>query len=300
MGMPKQVIKLLKQENSHKKFIGDALFCGRQSVLADQRIMSDIYSDTPNLLDSILEKWRDPKNQDKSTRHGAGLIRDDVFIQTAFNLTYNCMDISDYEGANVIFDLNYPIPSEMHSKYDLVFTGGCLDNVFNPVSLLMNSTNLLKDGGRVVHYETFSGVMGSYLGFSPEWFYSYYAINNFSDCKVYVCHQTEAGISRFNYDTNLFSYHPSFTRNPNPDYFKSAMASAGILYVMVIAEKGENSTSNIMPSQIQYLNSNTVDWRVASLYFDKNERQYLESNKKSSAYNLPFLSDHYRYLGSCF
>lgn len=300
MGMPKQVIKLLKQEDKYKKFTGDAIFCGRQSVLADQKLMADIYSDTPNLLCSILEEWKNPHNQDKSTRHGTGLIRDDIFLQTAFDLSYNCIDISDYEGANILFDLNYPIPSEMHSKYDLVFTGGCLDNVFNPVSLLINSTNLLKVGGRVVHYETFSGVMGSYLGFSPEWFYSYYAINNFLDCKVYVCHQTEAGLSRFNYDTNLFRYHPSFTRNPNPDYFKSAMASSGIMYVMVIAEKSENSTSNIMPSQIQYLDANSVDWRKASEKFDTNKRPYLSVKNRLSDYSLPFLSDHYNYLGSYF
>jgi len=300
MGMPKQVIKLLKQENGYNKISGDALFCGRQSVLADRNAMSEIYSDTPSILDSLLDKWLDPRNQDASTRHGNGLIRDNIFLQTAFDLTYNCIDKSDYEGANIICDLNYPISSEMHSKFDLVFTGGCLDNVFNPVSLLMNSTNLLKAGGRVVHYETFSGVMGSYLGFSPEWFYSYYAINNFADCKVYVCHQTESGISRFNYDTNLFSYHPSFTRNPNPDYFKSAMASAGIMYVMVIAEKAKDSTSDLMPSQIQYLDAKVIDWREAATKFDSSSRPHLHVDSRIADYKLPFMSDHYSYLGSEF
>ena len=53
-----------------------------------------------------------------------------------------------------------------------------------------------------------------YLSFSPEWFYSYYAINNFADCKVYVCHQTEKGETRTIYDTNLFEYKPEFTSEP--------------------------------------------------------------------------------------
>lgn len=300
MGMPKQVIKLLKQENMYKKFSGDALFCGRQSVLADRDTITNIFSDIPEISKQLLDKWKDLTNLDDSTRHGTGLIRDDVFLKTLFDVTYNCVDISDYEGANIICDLNYPVSNELMSKFDLIFTGGCLDNVFNPVSLLMNSTKLLKTGGRVIHYETFSGVMGAYLGFSPEWFYSYYAINSFADCKVYVCHQTEAALSRFTYDTHLFSYHPNFTRNPNPDYFKAATASAGIMYVMVIAEKSEESTAHLMPSQLQYLNNKSVDWTLASSKFDSTTRPIVSVDFKTKNYDLPFLSDHYTYLGSNF
>jgi hypothetical protein len=142
--------------------------------------------------------------------------------------------------------------------------------------------------------------MGSFLGFSAEWFYSYYAINKFDDCKVYVCHQTEPGLSRVVYDTHLFSYKPNFTRNLNHDYFKAATASAGMMYVMVVAEKSKKSTANLMPTQLQYLDENSLDWRIISNQYDKSDRTLLETNFKTSNYNLPFLSDHYTYLGSKF
>jgi hypothetical protein len=297
MGMPKQVIKLLLNENEYKKINGEFLVCGRQSILINKTIIKDLLSSNHELLESLLDKWHG-ENLDINTRHGKDSIKDDVFLKTLFNINYNCIDISEYEGANIILDLNYPIPNESNSKYDFIFSGGCLDNIFNPVSFLVNTTNLLKPGGRIVHYETFSGVMGSFLGFTPEWFYGYYGINNFTDCKVYVCHQTKKGTTRVIYDTNLFSYKPQFTRKSNPDYFEAALACKGIMYVMVIAEKGYNSTSDKMPSQLQYLNKNTIDWSKMSVFYDNSLRKHIQSKIKLDNYKLPFLTDHYTYLGS--
>ncbi|MBT3489777.1 MAG: hypothetical protein HON68_09290 [Gammaproteobacteria bacterium] len=212
-------------------------------------------------------------------------------------LPYNVMDISDYEGANIIHDLNDPVPESLHSKFDFLYTGGCLDNVFNPVSLLVNSTNLLKEGGRIAHYETFQGLLGAYLMFSPEWFFSYYAINGFTDVKVYVCHHKDPNITRFDYSTDLYLWQPYFTRNDKFNYYDAAMNTRGIFYTMVIAEKGSSSTSNRMPVQLQYLDDNTVDWRKKYDTFKESDRGLLKGESESE-YTLPFNSDHFLYLGS--
>ena len=300
MGLPQQALKLLKVEQEYKKISGDLLVCGKQSVLINEDMMSSIFTDQPEIKRVILEKWGDPGNLDGTTRHRNSTLRDDVLFKTYLNVTYNCVDISDYEGANIICDLNYPIPDELASRFDFIYSGGCLDNVFNPISLLTNTTKMLKPGGRVMHYEAFSGLMGAYLTFTPEWFYSYYAINDFADCKVYVCHQTEPGATRTFYETNLFSYRPFFTRNPDYDYFKAAMTSAGIMYVMVIAEKAEESTAHRMPTQLQYLDKKSVDWTLVSSKFDSTSRPLIPVKFKTENYDLPFLSDHYNYLGSKF
>lgn len=298
MGIPKQVVKLLQSENAYKQISGEALVCGRQTVLLDQESIEEIFTPYPDILGNLLSQWKDPANLDKSTRHGEGSLRDDVFLRTFLNINYNCIDLSDYEGANIIFDLNNTVPEDLQSRFDFIYSGGCLDNIFNPVSLLTNISKMLKPGGRVVHYESFSGVMGTYLLFSPEWFFSYYAINNFSDCKVYVCHQTRPGVTRFGYFTNLFLYQPYFTRSLEPDYFKFAMASAGILYVLIIAEKSTESSDDKFPIQLQYLDEKCEDWRVASKRFNMSARPLLSSINKEDSVVKPFLSDHYHYLGS--
>ena len=267
-------------------------------MLASREMMGEIFEDQPEFREIILNKWNDPKNLDVSTRHRNSTIRDNIFIETYCDVNYNCIDVSDYEGANIICDLNHPISDSLENRFDFIFSGGCLDNVFNPVSLLVNTSKMLKPGGRVMHYETFGGVPGFYLSFSPEWFYSYYAINNFKDCKVYVCHQIEKGETRTFYNTNLFEYNPEFTRSKNYDYFDAALACAGMMYVMVIAEKGEDSTNEIMPTQIQYLDEKSIDWRVAAGKFKKTNRPILSSKIKNIDYKLPFLTDHYNYLGS--
>jgi SAM-dependent methyltransferase len=298
MGLPKQAIKLLKNENEYRKIEGEALFCGKQTILASKKIMGDIYEDDPNFREVILDKWDNPSNLDESTRHRQTTLRDDVFLKAYCNVNYNCIDISDYEGANIVHDMNKPVPENLKNSFDFVFSGGCLDNVFNPVSLLQNTSKILKPGGRVMHYETFVAVPGFYLSFSPEWFYSYYAVNNFADCKVYVCHQTEKGETRTFYDTNLFEYKPAFTRHQDYDYFDAAMSCAGMMYVMVIAEKGNDSTDDLHPIQIQYLDEKCIDWRLAALKFEKTGRPSVSSKVKKSDYKLPFLTDHYTYLGS--
>lgn len=300
MGLPKQAIKLIKNEHEYKKIKGEALFCGKQTILANKKIMTEIFEDDQEGQRRLLDKWDDPKNIDDSTRHRTGdeSIKDDVFIETYCDVNYNCVDISDYEGANIIFDLNNPITEDLQNRFDFIMSGGCFDNVFNPVSLLLNTSRMLKPGGRVVHYETFVGVPGFYTSFSPEWFYSYYAINDFADCKVYVCHQTDRGETRTLYDTNLFEYKPEFTRRADYDYFDAASSVSGMAYVMVIAEKGPDSTDDLMPVQLQYLDEKTIDWRLAATKFDNTKRPTLSSKVKRDDYKLPFLTDHYTYLGS--
>ncbi len=60
-------------------------------------------------------------------------------------------------------------------------------------------------GGRILHIECATGVPGAYLMYSPEWFFSYYAINNFIDCKVYVTIARDEGCNRHIFNTDLYA-----------------------------------------------------------------------------------------------
>jgi hypothetical protein len=42
-----------------------------------------------------------------------------------------CTDVSDYEGATLIHDMNAPLPAAYAGKFDLVFDGGTLEHIFN-------------------------------------------------------------------------------------------------------------------------------------------------------------------------
>jgi hypothetical protein len=41
------------------------------------------------------------------------------------------VDLSPYEGASILHDMNRPIPSELRERFTLVHDGGSLEHVFN-------------------------------------------------------------------------------------------------------------------------------------------------------------------------
>ena len=56
----------------------------------------------------------------------------DLFITKTLDINeLSIMDISDYEGAQVIHDLNFTIPEHLEKKYDVVIDGGSLEHIFN-------------------------------------------------------------------------------------------------------------------------------------------------------------------------
>lgn len=58
----------------------------------------------------------------------------------------------------------------MESSFDFLYKGGCLDNVFSPAYVLINSSRLLNNNGRVLHYESASRLLGAFTFVTSEWF----------------------------------------------------------------------------------------------------------------------------------
>ena len=60
------------------------------------------------------------------------LFTQELFFKTLGYKRVDTLDVSDYEGANILFDLNQnQTPKEHINKYDLIFDGGTLEHVFN-------------------------------------------------------------------------------------------------------------------------------------------------------------------------
>lgn len=82
------------------------------------------------------------------------------------------MDFSSYENAKIVHDLNYPIPENFKSNYELVFDGGTLEHVFNFPIALKNAIDLLKIGGTFISFTPSNNYCGhGFYQFSPELFY---------------------------------------------------------------------------------------------------------------------------------
>ncbi len=101
--------------------------------------------------------------------------------------TVQSMDASDYEGADIIHDLNIPINESLVRKYTCVIDFGTLEHIFNFPIALKNATDLLDEGGCFVSATIANNFMGhGFYQFSPELFLRYLPANGFANVEVYL------------------------------------------------------------------------------------------------------------------
>jgi SAM-dependent methyltransferase len=82
------------------------------------------------------------------------------------------LDVSAYEGADILHDLNEPIPDELEQRFDLVFDGGSLEHVFDIRTALQNYMRMVGPGGRLVILTMANNHCGhGFYQFSPELFF---------------------------------------------------------------------------------------------------------------------------------
>lgn len=96
------------------------------------------------------------------------------------------LDFSAYEGAEHVYDLNQPVPAEMHEKFDLIFDGGTLEHVFNTPIALQNCFHMLKPGGVFASANGMNGWWGHGLyQFGPDLVWSFWKRG--AGCEVLNC-----------------------------------------------------------------------------------------------------------------
>jgi len=155
------------------------------------------------------------------------------------------MDVSHYEGADIIHDLNLSVPDSFKDQFDFIIDGGTFDHLVDIRTAFENVVKMLKPGGRVFQWNAASNFTGAaYISFGPDLFYDYYVLNQFADCKVYVAEVDNVGQPEL---WDLFE----FQGLDEYGYLKSKR----IQMTVVLAEKGISSTYDKIPVQAQYRNA---------------------------------------------
>lgn len=91
------------------------------------------------------------------------------------------LDISDYEGADFLFDLNNDMPPpHLASRFGAVLNGGTIEHVFNLPHALTASTRMLQPGGVIIHIVPVHGwIDHGFYQISPTLLFDYYAAARF-------------------------------------------------------------------------------------------------------------------------
>jgi hypothetical protein len=89
----------------------------------------------------------------------------------------DALDISDYEGANIVGDLNDPqLAERVGKRYDLVYDSGTIEHIFDVIGALRTIHSLVDVGGAVVHATPANGFVDhGFWQISPDLFRAFYA-----------------------------------------------------------------------------------------------------------------------------
>ena len=287
MGLLVPLIEVLLEEHKFKPITGKVLFIGRQTVFLDAAKHEALLKrhGLANLANSPVE-------YDQETRGAQGqrLITDRYFMKSLGVDKVDFLDVTDYECADIIHDLGTPIPEKLRDSYDFIYNGGCFDNMFNPGVAIMNLSKMLRPGGRIVCMESASSWKSPYLIYTPGWFYDYYVVNGFLDCKIYLMSYGGRHDDLIYGPWNL--YYVNLDANPNGAPPETTHDNH--LIVVSIAEKGSTSTCDVQPIQAQYRTK--IEWvddfKAKSAQVKKHPRPLLEAG--SQDYHA---GDYLWYLG---
>lgn len=250
MGLPVPVAEAIVAEHCYKKIEGDVLFVGRQTIHLDETSLKLLLAKYGLSVPAGFTYEFDTETRGAD---GQRLITDRCFMRSIGVGKVNFLDVTDYEGADIVHDLGYPVPDSLLNRYDFIYNGGCFDNMFSPGAAVVNLSKMLRSGGRVVCFESASSWNSPYLMYSPGWFWDYYVTNGFADCKIYLGSFYEGHDFMFGpwkwYYANLLGEKNNYQENNGP----SPAPRANNHFVIVsIAEKGIASTSDRQPIQLQY------------------------------------------------
>jgi hypothetical protein len=254
MGIPRGTARLLLEETRQRPFSGTVLQIGRSSVY---------------FTDAELRRWAGWHGVDlrgtgeAELSHDVRLARqgclgDRTFFQRlGFDRVEAC-DISEWEGAEHIFDLNEPVPEALretlHGRFDAIVDPGSLLQIFHQPNVLRNLHDLIRVGGRIIHAGEPSNNhmdLGFYM-YSPTFFDDYYRANGYRIECFYLCdllpcwHLGRLHSTRW----KVYRYEPGCL-----DHLNYGRYGGGQTAIFMVATKTAASTGGVVPQLGQFVRS---------------------------------------------
>jgi SAM-dependent methyltransferase len=175
VGIPRGTARLLLDEARERPLHGAVLQLGRMTVYVTA---------------AELERWAAAQKVElvdagaPELSHVPELARQgclsdrDLFRRLGAS-SVESLDLSDWEGADHLHDLNLPVPDELRGRFDIVFEAGTIQHVFHLPQVFANLHALLRPGGRAIHGMSPSSnhVDHGFYMFSPTLFHDVYSTN---------------------------------------------------------------------------------------------------------------------------
>ena len=166
----------------------------------------------------------------------------DELLQILGVVKPDILDVSNYESANVIHDMNKPIPQELMEKYSTVIDIGTSEHVYNISQSLENLKSLCAPRGYVLMISPANNWLGhGFYQFSPELFFRAFGTpSGFEIRNLFLVKLRPFG--SIWYELN----------DPKIMGRRGTIFTKRRCYVAVIATKVSRSTSQSQPQQSDY------------------------------------------------
>ncbi len=246
MGLNAEILDMIVREAAYRPVKGTVLTLGRQTIYANQDQAKELLA--KHGLKPAIENASFDVSTRQTLRDGQSRISDTDFFRMLGANDVKALDVSDYEGAEIVHSLNEPIPDELEGICDFLVDGSTLDNIFDPPNALRNIARLLKPGGRcfLTNRSNAAEPGIAYVMFSAPWFFDYFVANNFRYCQV-ACDVLLPGGRRLVY---MLSPEAAMRKWGNGRIH--SILTTHYVNVAVLAEKGEDSTWDRIPTQQSY------------------------------------------------
>jgi hypothetical protein len=182
----------------------------------------------------------------KPSRREGGLISDVAVYRTLGFDTIHSLDVNDYEGADIAYDLNVTgIERILPQAYDLVTNLGTLEHVFHLPNALRNIFHAVKVGGHILHGSPANNWLDhGFYQISPTFYYDYYWENSFK-VKLIQLHQLSKELPLDLWST--VDYRPGLL-----DALNHGGLDSSLYNVVALVQKTEKSTWEKIPTQRIY------------------------------------------------
>jgi hypothetical protein len=256
MGIDLQTARFLTAAGREGAIGGEFLMLGRQTVICSgSDILKTAWGRVPTAQGSVSE-----------------LLKTNDYAESFFRWLgaskVESVDISAYEGATLLADLNNPAPLEWHRRFASVFDGGTTEHIFDVAQAVRNIRTLLKPGGWVLSVVPGNNFMGhAFYQFSPEFLFRAYGREaGFGRVAIFAAELTEKG------DGSFFR-----VVDPAVSGERGVFRNALPLLLYCIAQRADDSEKKNVPMQSDYVSA----W--SSEEIAKGNWRSLQTNKTRDA-----------------
>jgi hypothetical protein len=288
MGLGNGALDLILREHSYKPIRGDVLFVGRQTLyFTPEELCWRIRSHGLSPDASAIEI--DNSTIDRLAAFAGRKLATDRSIFFALgNRRVKALDVSPYEGAEIVHDLNLTVPNHLKGIADFLVDGSTLDNVFDATRTLRNFADLLRPGGRLLMINSYTTRDTAYVIMPPLWYYDFFVENGWADVKLYVAVYESQRSSIYAVDPDIYA-----ERRREMGHFGSGC----FMDTVVFAEKGEQSTSDRTPIQQHYRQPDQWEPFLANLApIQRSKRPHLLASPTNDAIVRDY-PDGYHWIG---